>query len=57
MTEPAAALKPMLQRTTQRLQEALPRIRDEALHAGLQDLLVLHERAGAHCDALLARLG
>jgi 5-formyltetrahydrofolate cyclo-ligase len=57
VTEPAAALKPMLQRTTQRLQEALPRIRDEALHAGLQDLLVLHERAGAHCDALLARLG
>jgi 5-formyltetrahydrofolate cyclo-ligase len=40
-----------------RLQEALPRIRDEAVHAGLQQMLELHERNVAHCDALIARLG
>ena len=39
------------------LREALPRIRDEAVHAGLQELLALHERNGARADALIAGLG
>ena len=40
-----------------KLREALPRIRDEAVHAGLQEMLALHERNVAHCDTLIARLG
>lgn len=37
-----------------KLAEALPRIHDETVHAGLQEMLSVHERNVARCDALLA---
>lgn len=39
-----------------RLREALPRIRDEAVHAGLSEMLALHERNVARCEALIAEI-
>lgn len=39
------------------LTEALPRIRDEAVHTALSEMLALHERNVARCEQLIKRTG